>query len=159
MPVSTTAREMEHNIDERVRALRPTVVSVPESPDGTVEAVLADLTLSSGKLAGNDFWKYTAGLDTPLLSIGEGRLGVSDVLLAVGGIAVDDHMIRLAAKVDETQYSTVSGLREERMIELCRELLEPAGWSVIEHYRLKDPPREVDVYGKRAEHQLVLLRI
>ena len=39
-------------------------------------------------------------------------------------------MLRLAALVDGPQYVRVSGAREERMIAVCRSILEPLGWVV-----------------------------
>jgi hypothetical protein len=54
-------------------------------------------------------------------------------------------MLRLAAAIDPEQYMKVSGLREERMIELCRKTLEQEGWTVHSKHELKHPTKEVDI--------------
>jgi hypothetical protein len=135
---------------------QPTVVSIPDPPDPEMKAVLDDLTLTPAKLAGSGFWRYASWVDTPVILAGTERLGPSDGLIALGGMAGDDHMLRLAALVDGPQYVRVSGAREERMIAACRAILEPLGWVVTPRLRLNDPPTDVDVYAVRGRDRLVI---
>lgn len=135
---------------------RPTVINVPEPPDEEIGAVLKDLTLTQDKVSGPRFWDYVSWLDTPLVAVGLERLGPSDLLIALVGFGGDDHMLRLAATVDNAQYVKVSGLREAWMIERCRELLEKEGWTVFPHYKLRNPDREIDVYAIREGVHLLL---
>ena len=135
---------------------RPTVVRIPEPPDLKMEAVLEDLTLTPEKLVGQGFWQYGSWIDTPVILAGTERLSPSDALIALGGMAGDDHMLRLAALVDGPQYVRVSGLREERMIALCRRILEPLQWNVTPRFRQSDPPGEVDVYAVRGRDRMVI---
>ncbi|MBM3133072.1 MAG: hypothetical protein FJZ95_08595 [Chloroflexi bacterium] len=108
----------------------PTIIEVPDFSDRMEQAVIEDLTLTPSIAMGPDKWNLYAWLDTPLVEIGEKRFGVSDMLIALGTDVGYDHMLRLAARVDPKQYSKVSGLREERMMEACREELEKKGWDV-----------------------------
>jgi len=135
---------------------RPVIVGVPEPQDLQLRAVLDDLTLNAAKLTGSQLGRHVSWLDTPLVAVGAERLGPSDLLLALAIIGRDDHMLRLAAAVDVAQYVKVSGLREGRMIERCREVLEGEGWMVHPGYLLRDPPREIDVYAIRDGLHLVL---
>jgi hypothetical protein len=53
----------------------------------------------------------------------------------------------------------VSGLREERMIAVCKTAFETAGWTFTPHYHLTNPPRELDGYATReAETCIVQLK-
>lgn len=135
---------------------RPTVVSIPDPPDPEMKAVLEDLTLTPEKLAGQGFWRYGSWIDTPVILAGTERLSPSDALIALGGMAGDDHMLRLAALVDGPQYVRVSGLREERMIAVCRQILEPLEWTVTPRLRLSDSLGDVDVYAVRGRDRMVI---
>jgi hypothetical protein len=135
---------------------RPVIVSVPEPSEREIGSVLDDLTLTTEKLSGDQVWRYISWLDTPLVAIGPERLGPSDLLVALAGIACEDHMLRLATVVDTMQYQRVNGLREERMINTCRKGLEGEGWTVQPRYVVREPPREIDVYATRAGFHLVL---
>jgi hypothetical protein len=135
---------------------RPVVMAVPDPPEPAMRPVLDDLTLTAEKLAGQGFWRYVSWLETPIVAAGGERLATSDALMALGGPAGDDHMLRLAAIVDPAQYTRVSGAREERMIAVCREILEPLGWAVTPRLKLSNPAAEVDVYAVRDEERLVL---
>src|SRR5207244_11079705 len=106
---------------------RPKGVAIPDPTDPRMRAVLDDLTLTPEKLAGRDFWRYHTWLDTPVIVAGAERLCPSDALIALGGMTGDDHMLRLAALVDAPQYVRVSGLREARLSDAGREILEPRG--------------------------------
>src|SRR5271166_2598853 len=135
---------------------RPVIVSVPEPSDREIGAVFEDLTLTRGKLSGPQFWDHISWLDTPLVAVGAERLGPSDLLIALAMLGGEDHMLRLAAAADVAQYVKVSGLREGRMIERCREVLEGKGWKVHPRHLLHDPPKEIDVYAIRDGLHLVL---
>ncbi len=135
---------------------RPTIISVPEPPDSEIAAVLEDLTLTPKRLTKSQIWRYVSWLDTPIVVVGTERQGSSDLLIALATIGGEDHMLRLAAAADKAQYEKVSGLREGRMIERCREPLEKEGWAVFPRYKLRNPDREIDVYGIREGVHLVL---
>jgi ketosteroid isomerase-like protein len=135
---------------------RPTVVRIPDPPDPEMKAVLEDLTLTTEKLAGQGFWRYVTWADTPVIVAGGERLSPSNAVIAVRGMAGGDHMLRLAALVDAAQYVQVSGARESRMIAVCRQILEPLGWSVTPRLRLTDPPGDVDVYAVRERDRMVV---
>jgi hypothetical protein len=135
---------------------RPRVVSIPDPQDPAMKAVLEDLTLTPEKLAGQGFWRHVAWVDTPLILAGTERLSPSDALIALGGMAGDDHMLRLAALADEAQYVRVSGAREERMIAVCREILEALEWTVTPRLRLRDPLGDVDVYAVRGRDRMAI---
>ena len=133
---------------------RPVVLVIPNPPEPAMRPVLEDLTLTTARLSGLGFWRYFSWLDTPLVSVGGERQAVSDTLIALGGMTRDDHMLRLAALVERTQYERVSGAREGRMIAMCRQILEPLGWTVTPRRRLTDPPGDLDVYALRGCEQL-----
>ena len=135
---------------------RPTIIKAPEPPDPEIGAVLDDLTLTPQKISGQWFWDHVCWLDTPLAVVGTERLGPSDLLIALAGFGSDDHMLRLAAMVDNPQYVKVSGLRESRMIERCSVLLKQQGWTASPRHKLHNPAREIDVYAMREGIQLVL---
>lgn len=135
---------------------RPVVVAIPNPPEPAMKPVLEDLTLATEKLSGRGFWRYVSWPDTPVIAAGRERLALSGALIALGGMARDDQMLRLAALVDGEQYVQVNGAREERMIAVCRQILEPIGWAVTPRRRLSDPPGDVDVYAVREREQLAV---
>jgi hypothetical protein len=135
---------------------QPTIVALPEPPDAEMRAVIADLAMSPEELARDGLYKYVSWRDSPLVAIEGETLGVSDILIAMAGRAGGDHTLRLASRADQAQYSTVSGLREQRMMDFCRRQLEQAGWTVRTRYRLTDPPQEIDVYGEQGNERLTL---
>jgi hypothetical protein len=137
-------------------ARRPVIVTIPSPPDSAMNQVLDDLTLTRGKLLGPGFWQYVSWPDTPLVAAGSERLALSDALVALGGMARDDRMLRLAATVDGAQYVKVSGAREERMVSVCREILERLGWAVTPRRKLSNPSGDVDVYATSGSKQLVV---
>lgn len=134
----------------------PSIIEIPSLPDERRRLVLDDLTLTLEKVGGRGNWLLTSWLDIPLVQIGAQRFAATNVLKAIAGRGRDDHMLRVAVRVDPTQYSHVSGLREERMIRLCTDALMARGWDVKPHYELTDPPRELDIYATRGGDRLVL---
>jgi hypothetical protein len=136
-----------------LRTPRPAVVWLSR-PEGLDSAVFDDLVLPS---AGPLFpWKLTALLDTPIVRVGDRYCALSSDLRAMSGI--DDHLLRLAALVDEAAYSVASPLRESRMIDLCRSTFEQASppWSVRTGVKLKNPESEADVVATRGTESIVL---
>ena len=71
---------------------------------------------------------------------------------------IDDYMLRLAARVDEKQYSSVSGMREVRMANACRAAFEGGNgvWTVFSPKILTDPAQEADVVASRSDESLVI---
>ena len=126
---------------------RPVVVEIP-CPPASLARVQEDLTLTVAKAQGPLKWKIDSWHDCPLVQIGDDVLGVSTAILTLGNL--DDYMLRAAALNDPEQYSKVSGLREERMIAVCRKAFSEAGWTFAPHYRLANPPREIDAYATKG---------
>lgn len=125
---------------------RPVVVQIP-SPPTPLEQVQRDLTLTPDKIKSAMKWKIDSWHDCPLVQIGDRVFGVSSAILTLAGL--DDYMLRAAVLNDSAQYERVSGLREERMIAVCKEIFEKGGWTFTPHYRLTAPPREIDVHATK----------
>lgn len=135
---------------------RPVVVELP-SPPPALARVQEDLTLSVAKAQGPLKWKIDSWHDCPLVQIGDRVYGVSIAVRTLAGL--DDYMLRAAVLHDPGQYEKVSGLREERMIAICKTAFEAAGWTFTPHYHLTNPPREIDGYAARdAETCIVQLK-
>jgi hypothetical protein len=135
---------------------RPTVLKVPDAEDGNLRGVIEDLTLDPGKVR-QSRWKYTCWMDTPLVGIDGERLGLSNMLKAIAGDAREDQMLRTAALMDSGQYSTVSGLRESRMLDAAEKALQSRRWTVQTRLRHPGPPpREIDVLARRGDFTLVV---
>jgi hypothetical protein len=135
---------------------RPVVVEI-SLPSAALERVQQDLTLTPAKAQGALKWKIDSWHDCPLVQI-DGRIfGVS---IAISTLAkLEDYMLRVAVLNDPGQYEKVSGLREERMIEMCKKAFSEAGWTFTPHYRLANPAREIDGYAtKGAETCIVQLK-
>lgn len=135
---------------------RPVVLEIKDAHESAPQAVLEDLTLTLEKAANPSKWRLTSWRDIPLVIVGSRRLAVSNIVKSLAGPACDDYMLRVAARVDPNQYAKVSGLRESRMIEVCKAALETHGWAVRHGLKLTDPPRELDVYATQAERRVVL---
>ena len=88
--------------------------------------------------------------------IGAVRVAATNALKTIGGHGCDDHMLRVAARIDPEQYSRVSGLREDRIIRHCMPILEKNGWNVRPHHILRNPSAELDLYASRRDENLVL---
>lgn len=101
-------------------------------------------------------WRLVSLLDTPIVQVGDRFCALSSDLKAIA--AIDDYMLRLAAREDPNQYSTATTLREDRMIKICRDALEQCvpPWSVAAHVLYKDPPQEADVSASRDSKTLIL---
>jgi hypothetical protein len=135
---------------------RPVILDIPNSADSRQQAVLDDITLTPSKVEGVAKWKLTTWRDIPLILIGSRRVGPSNMIKALAGFGGDDYMLRIASRMDPNQYANVSGLREGRMIAVCEERLRAYGWKVYPHYMLTNPPREIDIYAKRVNNNVVI---
>jgi len=131
----------------------PVVVEIP-LPPAPLELVQQDLTLTPEKAKGALKWKIDSWHDCPLVRIGERVFGVSRTILTLAGF--DDYMLRVAVINDPGQYEKVSGLREERMIEICKKAFSEAGWAFTPHYHLVNPLREIDGYATRGTETCIL---
>lgn len=139
---------------------RPTILEFPDVLDEAEQRVLEDLTLTPAMITGpsgpRDKWRLVAMLDVPFVMVGSRRLSTSDAVIAMAGPLGEDHMVRRAVQIDPDQYSTVSGLRENRMIDAIRPKLEAHGWRATPHYLLHNPDKEIDIYSVRKVDGLVL---
>jgi hypothetical protein len=113
-----------------------------------LERVHEDLTLTTSKAQGALKWKIDSWHDCPLIRIGDRVFGITGALLTLASF--DDYMLRAAVLNDPAQYEKVSGLREERMIELCKKAFLEEGWTFTPHYRLTNPAREIDGYATKG---------
>ena len=70
----------------------------------------------------------------------------------------DDYMLRLAAREDRDQYSLVSGLRENRMIDKCKVAFceQTDSWVVQSKVELENPEQEVDMIAERHDESLAI---
>ena len=140
---------------------RPTVLEFPDILDDEAALrVLEDLSLAPSMITGasghTDKWRLVSMLDVPFVMVGSRRLTTSDAVIAMAGPGGEDHMVRRAVQIDPDQYSKVSGLREQRMIDVVLPKLETQGWQVTPRYRLHDPEAELDIYAIRNTDRLVL---
>jgi hypothetical protein len=134
---------------------QPTIVWLDrpnQPPDCHVFDDLVLQTIIDSKLK----WKLVALLDTPIVKVGQRCCALSSDLKALS--LIDDHMLRLAARVDEQQYTIAAGLREGRMIKTCKDALEQCQlpWSVKDRVRYSAPPQEGDIVATRGYESLVL---
>jgi len=126
---------------------QPVVVEIPRPPAFLVP-VQEDLTLTVDKAQGPLKWRIDSWHDCPLIQIGDRIFGVSIAIRTLAGL--DDYMLRAAVLNDPAQYEKVSGLREERMIAICRKSFEERGWTFTPHHHLSNPPKEIDGYATRG---------
>ena len=141
--------------NEETAISRPTLVwmNQPETPPEV--HVFESLTIPR-EMSDAFMWKARSLLETPIVAVAGRFCALSSDL---GAIAVaEEYMLRLAARVDEEQYSKASGLREQRMIRACMEAFEGSnrGWTVRSGVTLKDPPQDADVVASRAGESLVI---
>ena len=134
---------------------QPTLVWIDRPVNAPDRYVFNDLVLS--RVIDADLkWKLVSFLDTPIVQVGDRFCALSSDLRLIAEI--DDYMLRLAARVDPDQYSTATTLREDRMINICRDVLEQymPPWSVDAHVLYRDPPQEVDVLASRETKTLII---
>jgi len=117
--------------------------------------VFDDLVLPTD-IDGELKWKLVSFLDTPIVQVDDRFCALSSDLKAIA--VTDDYMLRLAARVDQAQYSLATTLREGRMISICRDAFEQClpPWCLAAHVHYQDPPQEADVLASRDAKTLVL---
>ena len=101
-------------------------------------------------------WNARSLLETPIVNVENRFCALSSDLKAVA--CVDDYMLRLAARIDPTQYNRVSGLREDRMIDTCRAAFESDSkpWKFLSRFRLNNPPQEADILVSQSSDSFVI---
>jgi hypothetical protein len=135
---------------------QPVVVEIPPPP-ALLFCVQQDLTLTIEKAQGPLKWKIDSWHDCPLVQIGDRVFGISRAILTLGRL--EDYMLRVALLNDQEQYEKVSGLREERMIAICKRAFEQVGWKFTPRYFLTNPKREIDGHAtKESETCIVQLK-
>ena len=139
-----------------ISTAQPTLVWLERPEDTTHLHVFDSLTIPS-KLTAQFMWRARSLLETPIVKVANHRFcALSSDLKFI--TLVDDYMLRLAARLDEKQYSTVSGLREERMMDACRAAFEGDSkpWKVRNRVKLTDPPQEADILASRSSESIVI---
>jgi len=134
---------------------QPTLVWLNRPQDEVDSYVFNSLTLPS-VMDESVKWNARSFLETPIVNVENKFCALSSDLKAVA--CVDDYMLRLAARVDPTQYSSVSGLREDRMIDTCKAAFESESnpWKFRCRFRLNDPPQEGDISVSRSSDSFVI---
>lgn len=101
-------------------------------------------------------WRLVALLDTPIVKVEQKYCALSSDIKALS--LIDDYMLRLAARVDERQYAIAAGLREDRMIKMCKDAFEQCSpsWSVRDRVRFSNPAQQADIIATRGTESLVL---
>ena len=138
-----------------LRVAQPTLVWLYRPKHEPDTHVFDSLTLPS-EPSDQFMWGARSLLETPVVRIGSRFCALSSDLKAIS--LFDDSMLRLAARLDEAQYSKVSGLREHRMIGACQVAFEGDSkpWDVRSRVKLTDPPQEADVVVSRSSESLVI---
>lgn len=133
---------------------RPVVCEVIDADLEHLGPVVQDLILDENSLKKYE-WTQDSIFETPLIRIDRKFVFLSH---DVKGIAMlDDYMLRTANRVDTNSYSLVSGLREQRMIDVVVAALRGQGWFARARVFLKNPDQELDVVAtKSTEPRLVL---
>jgi hypothetical protein len=135
---------------------RPVVFEAPEPEIQADLAVLDNLSFPSPKLTGTEIWNWTGWMDRPLVEIDGKRYGVSSLVKTALGRASESAMLRLAARVDPTQYSRVNQLRHDRMIDRCLAVLKTSGWIARPRFCLRNPDAEIDVFAEKDNERILL---
>ena len=134
---------------------QPTLVWLDRPSDPPDCHVFDSLTMPR-TMSRSFMWGARARLETPIANCAGRFCALSSDLKAIA--CVDDYMLRLAAREDEKQYSRVSGLRESRMVEVCRRAFERSngGWAIHSSVQLTDPAQEADVVASRPGNTFVI---
>ncbi len=138
-----------------VAVAQPTLVWLDRPETEPDSHVFDSLTLPS-EISDQFMWRIRSLLDTPIVGIAGRFCALSSNLKAIS--CIDDSMSRLAAWVDYKQYSKVSGLREDRMVDICRTEFERNNqpWKVRSRVKLTDPEQEADVLAQRLSDSVVI---
>ena len=101
-------------------------------------------------------WNARSFLETPIVRIANQYYALSSDLKTIAEF--DDYMLRLAAREDSDQYNMVSSLREDRMIEKCRDAFceQTDSWVVQSKVELENPEQEVDMIAERHDESLAI---
>ena len=101
-------------------------------------------------------WNARSFLETPIVRIDCQYYALSSDLKTIANF--DDYMLRLAAREDRDQYSLVSGLREDRMIDKCKVAFceQTDSWVVQSKVELENPEQEVDMIAERHDESLAI---
>lgn len=134
---------------------QPTLVWLDRPDFDPDRSVFDDLVLPSN-MDSKLKWKLVSLLDTPIVMIGDRYCALSSDLKAVS--VLDDYMLRLAVRIDERQYNRVSVLREQRMIRICRRILEHSlrPWTVRDCVIYSNPTEEADILATRDSSSMVI---
>ena len=134
---------------------QPTLVWL-DRPRREEDAQLFDSLTVPSKISDEFMWGARSLLETPIVPIGSRFCALSSDLKAIS--LMDDYMLRLAARLDEKQYSSVSGRREGRMASACRDAFQKSNgsWTVLGPKILTDPAQEADVVASRQGESLVI---
>jgi hypothetical protein len=132
---------------------RPVVIEIP-TPLAHLDGVQRDLTLTVAKVQSQLNWKIDGWHDCPLIEIGDRIFAVTLALKTIE--ESDDYMLRVAVLNDPVQYEKVSGLREDRMIAVCKAAFEKEGWTFKARHLVSNPAREIDGYATRAAEVLIV---
>lgn len=108
------------------------------------------------EISGSEKWKLVSFSETPIVKIGDSYCALSSDLKMLS--ISDDYMLRSAARIDPEQYSLVSGLREEKMSDICSKALANTKnpWSARKGVVFKKPTQEADVLAVRESETMVL---
>ena len=138
-----------------VSIAQPTLVWLDRPETEPDNHVFDSLTLPS-EMPDRFMWRVRSPLDTPIVDIAGRFCALSSNLKAIS--CIDDSMLRLAAFVDDKQYSKVSGLREDRMVDTCRTMFEGNSqpWKVRSRVKLTDPEQEADILALRRSDSVVI---
>jgi hypothetical protein len=138
-----------------ISVAQPTVVWL-DRPTMTPDCHVFDDLVLPAVMDSQLKWRLVSLLDTPIVNIKGQYCALSSDLKTLW--VIDDYMLRLAARVDERQYSLANVLREGRMIKTCRQTLESCSrpWTTAERVRYVNPPQEVDVLATRATERVIL---
>ena len=139
----------------KVSMAQPTLVWLKRPQDKPDARVFDSLTLPA-EMSDQFKWRPMSLLETPIVKVGGRYCGLSSDLKAIA--CRDECMLRLAAWVDENQYSKVSGLREDRMVAACRAAFEGNSrpWHVRSRVTVVEPQQEADVVASRSSDSLVI---
>ena len=140
---------------ENVSIPKPTLVTIKRPRYKPDKHVFDSLTVPSG-FSKSFKWNARSFLETPIVRIDCQYCALSSDLKVIADF--DDYMLRLAAREDPHQYSMVSGLREDRMIEKCRTAFRKstAPWDFRSKVELNEPKQEVDVLASRNGDEIAL---
>ena len=134
---------------------KPTLIWLDRTNQEPDSQVFDSLTLPS-EMSVKFMWSARSLLETPIIKIADRFCALSSDLRTVS--SVDDYMLRLAVRLDENQYSKVSGLREGRMVDICRVIFEGCNepWEFRSPVKLRDPTQDADIVTSRSDNKFVI---